>query len=144
MFAVSLQEQRDVLRVMLAVGVKGNGIGKTGLPCLAKAFLKRIPLPFILADNDEAGLFGQGCQPGRRVVRAAVQHHEDVLAEGLRPRHYIGHGPRIVECGDDNADTSLLEAYFAVFRHRSDILATGTSPAVKSVWALTASPSTFI
>ena len=144
MFAVSFQEQRDVLREVLAVGVQGNGIGKTGLPCLAKAFLKRISFPLILFDNDKAGLFRQGCQPGRRIICATVQHHKNVLAEGLRPRHYIGHGPRIVECGDDNADSSLLEAYFAVFRHRSDILATGTSPAVKSVWALTASPSTFI
>ena len=142
MLAVGFQEQRNILRVMLAVGVQGNGIGKTGLPCRTEAFLQRIPLPLVPADDKAARLLGQGLQPGLRVIRAAVQDHEDVLAVSLRPRHHIGHGPRIVVCGDNNADTSLLEAYFALFRHRSDILATGTSPVVKSIWAFTLSSIT--
>lgn len=108
MVDVGLEKPRQVRRVVLAVGIHGDGMGETLLQRASESCQQGASLAAVVG----MGLYrdaGDGAQRGRGAVGAAVVDHDDVAAELLRLGHHTLDAPHVVVGGNDHADAPLAE-----------------------------------
>ena len=98
MLAVGFKHQGNVLRKMLAVTVKGNGIGKSHFKCLSETFLQCSSFSGILLQFDQYGPLRQAFQDSDSSVCATVAHNYHIQALGHGSLRDRGNGTGIVVC----------------------------------------------
>ena len=124
MLYVGHKQRSDVLREVLAVAVEGDGVGKAPLPGVAEAFPQGDALAPVLLQPYYFRLRRHRLEKLQAAVGAAVAYDYDVIALLQAPSDHIDNGPRIVVCGDDDADAARPKTGFQAFLlHTNESLA---------------------
>lgn len=98
-------EGRDVLGVVLSVGVDRHRMGEAARPGLAEAFAQGISLAAVPRKGDDRNRHRRrGEARGRRIGRTVV-HHDDIGQLPVRAHNDVEERPGIVVCRDDGAET---------------------------------------
>ena len=90
-------EQRNIFRVMLTVGIDSKGVVKTQLQRLAKTANQRSPFAAVARMRDDGE---RKIKPGQQiqgVVRTSVVHHDDIAYMLMHTTNNVHNGACVIE-----------------------------------------------